>query len=107
MSSILGRRWKTDDKPEEAEDFRKKLTKPNSYGAIYFPWIKALDPSGKSSEPILLPPSGYIAGLYARTDANRGVWKAPAGTEASLGGAVGLAVDLTDVQHGNLNPIEC
>jgi phage tail sheath protein FI len=101
----IGETLETDDKPEEAKAFRAKLTKPNSYGAIYFPWIKALDPSGKSSEPILLPPSGYIAGLYARIDANRGVWKAPAGTEASLGGAVGLAIDLTDVQHGNLNPL--
>lgn len=101
----IGETLETDDRPEEAEAFRKKLTKPNSYGAVYFPWIKALDPSGKSPEPILLPPSGYIAGLYARTDANRGVWKAPAGTEASLGGAVGLAIDLTDVQHGNLNPL--
>ena len=94
-----------DNTPDKAGKFRANLKKPNSYGAIYFPWIKALDPSGKSSEPILLPPSGYIAGLYARTDANRGVWKAPAGTEASLGGAVGLAVELTDVEHGNLNPL--
>lgn len=94
-----------DDLPEEAEDFRNALTKPNSYGAVYFPWIKALDPSGKSSEPILLPPSGYIAGLYARIDAKRGVWKAPAGTEASLSGAVGLALDLTDIEQGNLNRI--
>ncbi|MGH7775204.1 MAG: phage tail sheath family protein [Candidatus Binatia bacterium] len=101
----IGETLATDDTPEEAEAFRAKLTKPNSYGALYFPWIKALDPSGKSSEPILLPPSGYIAGLYARIDASRGVWKAPAGTEASLGGAVGLAIDLTDVQHGNLNPL--
>jgi len=101
----IGETLETDDRPEEAEAFRAKLTKPNSYGAVYFPWIKALDPSGKPSEPILLPPSGYIAGLYARIDANRGVWKAPAGTEASLGGAVGLAIDLTDVQHGNLNPL--
>jgi hypothetical protein len=91
--------------PDETESFRRALTKPNSYGAVYFPWIKALDPSGKSPEPILLPPSGYIAGLYARIDASRGVWKAPAGTEASLSGAVGLAVDLTDVEQGNLNRI--
>ncbi|GAA4095496.1 phage tail sheath family protein [Actinomadura miaoliensis] len=90
---------------DAAETFRKRLTKPNSYGALYFPWIKALDPSGVSAEPVLLPPSGYIAGLYARIDANRGVWKAPAGTSASLGGAVGLAVELTDVDHGNLNPL--
>jgi phage tail sheath protein FI len=64
-----------------------------------------LDPSGRSADPILLPPSGYIAGLYARTDASRGVWKAPAGTQAGLNGVVGLAADITDVQQGNLNPL--
>ena len=94
-----------DDNPDAAEAFRQKLTKPNSYGAVYFPWIKALDPAGILAEPILLPPSGYIAGLYAQIDARRGVWKAPAGTEASLSGAVGLAIDLTDTEQGNLNPI--
>jgi hypothetical protein len=101
----VGEMDRYDDTPAEAEAFRRALTKPNSYGAVYFPWIKALDPSGKSSEPILLPPSGYIAGLYARIDAKRGVWKAPAGTEASLNGAVGLALDLTDIEQGNLNRI--
>lgn len=93
------------DEQDEAQNFRTALTKPNSYGAVYFPWIKAIDPSGKSAEPILLPPSGYIAGLIARIDTSRGVWKAPAGTEASLNGAVGLATDLTDIQQGNLNRI--
>ena len=101
----IGEMDRYDDAPDLAEDFRKVLTKPNSYGAVYFPWIRALDPSGRSAEPILLPPSGYIAGLYARIDASRGVWKAPAGTEASLSGAVGLAIDLTDVEQGNLNRI--
>jgi uncharacterized protein len=101
----IGETGQTDVTVDDAEIFRKSLAKPNSYGALYFPWIKALDPSGASAEPVLLPPSGYVAGLYARTDANRGVWKAPAGTSASLGGAVGLAVDLTDVEHGNLNPL--
>jgi len=101
----IGEMSREDDTAQEAEAFRKQLTKPNSYGALHFPWIKALDPSGVSTQPILLPPSGYIAGLYARIDANRGVWKAPAGTEASLSGAVGLAAELTDVQHGNLNPL--
>jgi phage tail sheath protein FI len=95
----------TDDTPDEAAAFRNKLTTANSYGAVYFPWVKALDPAGVSQQPILLPPSGYMAGLYARIDASRGVWKAPAGTEASLNGVVGLAVELSDVQQGNLNPI--
>src|SRR5262249_7981368 len=101
----IGEMTRDDDTVEDAEAFRKQLTKPNSYGALHFPWIRALDPSGASAQPILLPPSGYIAGLYARIDANRGVWKAPAGTEASLSGAVGLGVELTDVQQGNLNPL--
>jgi phage tail sheath protein FI len=94
-----------DDTAAEAADFRNKLTTANSYGALYFPWVKALDPTGQSREPVLLPPSGYMAGLYARIDASRGVWKAPAGVEASLNGVVGLAAELSDVQHGNLNPL--
>ena len=94
-----------DDDPAEAAAFRNRLTTANSYGALYFPWVKAPDPTGRSREPILLPPAGYVAGLYARIDASRGVWKAPAGVEASLNGVVGLAVELSDVQQGNLNPI--
>ena len=93
-----------DDTVAEALTFRGLLTAPNSYGAVYFPWVSALDPTGVSAQPILLPPSGYVAGLYARIDAARGVWKAPAGIEASLNGVVGLAAELSDVQHGNLNP---
>jgi phage tail sheath protein FI len=49
--------------------------------------------------------SGTIAGLYARTDSTRGVWKAPAGTEGSLRGVSQLAVKLTDPQNGQLNPL--
>lgn len=101
----IGEMTQDDDEPSEAETFRKSLTTPNSYGAVYYPWIMSLDPSGASTEPIALPPSGFIAGLYARTDSRRGVWKAPAGTEASINGAVGLVTNLTDVEQGNLNRI--
>jgi phage tail sheath protein FI len=94
-----------DDSPQDAASFRAAVTTPNSYGALYFPWVKAQDPTGVSRQPILLPPSGYIAGLYARIDSSRGVWKAPAGTEASLNGTVGLAAELSDVQQGTLNPL--
>jgi hypothetical protein len=94
-----------DDEPADAEEFRKRLTKANSYAALYYPWVMALDPSGRTPGRIQLPPSGYMAGLYARIDGARGVWKAPAGTEASLNGVVGLETELTDVQQGNLNPI--
>jgi hypothetical protein len=101
----IGEVGQLDDEPQEAELFRKRLTKANSYSALYYPWVKALDPSGRTPGAITLPPSGYMAGLYARIDGARGVWKAPAGTEASLNGVVGLATELTDVQQGNLNPI--
>ncbi len=76
-------------------------TKKNA--AIYFPWLNAPDPlsEGRLSD---FPPCGFIAGLYARTDATRGVWKAPAGTEATLVGAHSSAVNLTDKQNGILNP---
>ncbi|MFC0541503.1 phage tail sheath family protein [Kutzneria chonburiensis] len=100
----IGETGQLDDEVSDATTFRNKLTTANSYGAVYFPWVKATDPTGRSRDPILLPPSGYVAGLYARTDSARGVWKAPAGTEASLNGVVGLTAELSDVDHGNLNP---
>lgn len=75
---------------------------PNA--ALYWPRILAPDPE---AEGRLRPfaPSGVIAGLMARTDAARGVWKAPAGIEATLIGAPGLEVVLTDGQNGLLNPL--
>jgi hypothetical protein len=93
------------DTIEEAKSFRDLINPKNSYGAVYLPWVRMLDPTGQSAEPILVPPSGFVAGLYARTDARIGVWKAPAGTGVALGGGVGLKVQFTDVQQGNLNPI--
>jgi hypothetical protein len=102
---FIGEMSQDDDPVEDAKTFRDAITPKNSYGAMYAPWVRMLDPTGKSAEPILVPPSGYVAGLYAKTDAQRGVWKAPAGTGVALAGGVGLAVNLTDVQQGNLNPI--
>jgi len=92
-----------DDTLEDVQVFCGKLTVPNSYGAVYFPWLKILDPTGRYREPISVPPSGFVAGIYARIDNNRGVWKAPAGTEAAVSGTVGLTTELTDIQHGELN----
>lgn len=70
--------------------------------AFYFPWVGAPDPAQENRlRPF--PPSGFVAGLYARTDAQRGVWKAPAGTEASLNGAAGVMQTLTDNENGTLN----
>jgi phage tail sheath protein FI len=55
----------------------------SSYAALYYPWIEILDPNqrpeqGAPPPKISLPPSGFVAGIYARTDIARGVWKAPA-----------------------------
>jgi len=91
-----------DDEKDDALTYANTLTGKTSYAAVYFPWLKTLDPKGGAS-PILVPPSGFVAGIYARTDARRGVWKAPAGTEASVGGVIGLATNLTDVEQGPLN----
>lgn len=92
----------TDNTLTEAEMWRDGINAPNSYGAAYFPWLKMLDPNG-GPEPIPVPPSGYVAGVYARTDARRGVWKTPAGVQASVAGTVGLVTELTDEQQGGLN----
>lgn len=70
--------------------------------AAYFPWMRQGDPL-MSGVVRAFPPSGAVAGLFARTDSQRGVWKAPAGTEALVNGAVGLAVTLTDMENGVLN----
>jgi hypothetical protein len=94
-----------DDTVDEARDFLNGLTVKSSYGAIYYPWLKMVDPTAVSPEPISVPPSGFVAGMYARIDAKRGVWKAPAGTEANIGGATGLLADTTDTQQDFLNPI--
>jgi phage tail sheath protein FI len=71
--------------------------------AFYFPWVKAADPL-QENRPGEFPPCGFMAGLYARTDSNRGVWKAPAGTEASLTGALAPKTVLTNDENGVLNP---
>lgn len=78
---------------------------PNSdHAAVYFPWIKIADPlnGGKLRT---VAPSGTMAGLYARTDSNRGIWKAPAGTEATLTGVQAMNYPLTDPENGFLNPL--
>jgi phage tail sheath protein FI len=72
--------------------------------AFYYPWITAADPL-QQNRPRDFPPSGFVAGIYARTDAARGVWKAPAGSEASVTGALGVSTLLTNGENGVLNPL--
>ncbi len=69
--------------------------------ALYFPRISGADPLNPTQQADMAS-SGAVAGIYARTDARRGVWKAPAGTEARIGGGrPGEA--MTDRQQGPLN----
>lgn len=72
--------------------------------ALYFPRISESDP-GLGNAIRDFPPSGAVAGLYARTDASRGVWKAPAGVDAALNGVQGVSVSLTNEENGQLNPL--
>jgi hypothetical protein len=78
---------------------------PNARNAaIYFPRIREADPK-RDVQLDTFVPSGMVAGVMARTDTQRGVWKAPAGTDASLDGTVGLATNLTDDENGMINPL--
>ena len=67
----------------------------SAFSALYFPWVQVLDPSTGVGR--LVPPTGHVAGVFARTDAERGVHKAPAGVTAGrVTGVVGLEFPVTD-----------
>jgi len=72
--------------------------------ALYFPAVRMVDPL-RDSRVDTFAPSGIIAGVIARTDVQRGVWKAPAGLDASLNGVQDLQVNLNDLENGQLNPL--
>jgi len=81
------------------------LTKSDFMG-WYWPHLKTSDPVGTGLNPtISIPPAGAIAGIFARTDRLRGVWKAPAGVEATLGSIVGIEHELLDAHQDDLNPL--
>ena len=71
--------------------------------AVFFPRLKQVNPLTGALEEF--PPCGTIAGVFARTDAARHVWKAPAGLETTLVGTVGLGAALSDADSGLLNPV--
>jgi phage tail sheath protein FI len=69
--------------------------------AFYYPWIEVMDPLSK--RPMLVPPSGHVAGVWCRVDATRGVHKAPA-NEVVMG-ANGLGFQITQAEQGGLNKV--
>jgi phage tail sheath protein FI len=72
----------------------------SKYAAYYYPWIQILDPVTNMSKYV--PPGGHVTGIYARTDTERGVHKAPANTPVN--GALGLKFDVADAEQAILNP---
>jgi len=80
------------------------LTVVDENGAAFFPRLRLPDPLN-NFQLRTFAPCGVVAGLYARIDASRGVFKAPAGTEATLSGVQGLVYKLSDAENGVLNPL--
>lgn len=72
--------------------------------ALFFPRLLQPNPL-RDGQPEVFAASGAVAGIFARTDATRGVWKAPAGLDATLVGVPSLSVALTDAENGELNPL--
>lgn len=85
--------------PSEVRDQRASLD--SKYGSLYYPWVRAFDPITETQ--IALPPSGFVTGIYARNDVERGVHKAPANEVVRL--ATGFELLLNKSQQEALNPI--
>ncbi len=97
----------TPNNVSDAQKVKEWLGKTNirhKNAALYFPRIKVADTLNEFRLRSF-GASGTVAGLYSRTDSNRGIWKAPAGTEAALVNVQGLDYTLTDEQNGTLNPL--
>ena len=83
--------------------WRSELDSDRGYAALYYPWVKVLDPLRLGGNPVrAVPPSGHVAGLYARTDADPGVHKAPANGEARW--AEDVTFEVEPALQGALNP---
>src|SRR6185436_3108294 len=71
----------------------------SKYAALYYPWVRILDPVTR--QEIDLPPSGFVAGIFARNDIERAVYKAPA--NEVVNGAIGFEAMLNKAQQDVLN----
>lgn len=89
---------------KKLSDFTNPFGIDGRNAALFFPHVWLADPLQKN-QLAKFPPSGAIAGVFARTDVQRGVWKAPAGTDATLNGVQKVGVVLTDRENGILNPL--
>lgn len=87
---------------QAAVKWRRDLNFDTSYAALYYPWVKIADLSN-GGKLKLVPPSGHVAGLYNRTDAGRGVHKAPAND--TLLGVLDLEIQISQGEQDQLNPL--
>jgi len=89
---------------QQVNDWRMNIAGYDSkYAAMYYPWIQVADPTpGATKTTLFMPPSGHMAGVWARSDGERGVHKAPA--NEVMRGVLGLETILTDSEQGVLNP---
>jgi phage tail sheath protein FI len=91
--------------PLIGDDIQGSTVPKSTNGAMYFPYLRSGDPQRGAVFPY--PPGGFVAGMFATTDNNRGVWKAPAGLQTVILDTVGV-VDtghMTDARQGTLNPL--
>ncbi|MEO8394711.1 MAG: phage tail sheath family protein [Chloroflexota bacterium] len=89
--------------PQEVKDWRFEVNYDTSRAALYYPWIEIADLTGRNGRTRMVPPSGHVAGIYARTDETRGVHKAPA--NEIVRNSLGLEVRVTKGEQDLLNPI--
>src|SRR5579875_317772 len=92
--------------PQQVKEWRSDVAMYDSaFAALYYPWIKVENPlatNGADAE-ILVPPSGHIAGVWARVDETRGVWKAPA--NETIAGCLDVEYPVTKAEQSLLNPV--
>lgn len=103
--------------PEPSEELETEadvlgLGLPTStYSVLYYPWLEVTNPFFDAEDnpgvprTVLVPPSGYAAGMWSRIDGRRGVWKAPAGVETGLLGLSGPEFTVEDAEQSQLNPL--
>lgn len=91
--------------PQDVQALKGKID--SKYAALYYPWVRVSNPLAATdplqTTEIDLPPSGFVCGVYARTDVQRGVWKAPA--NETVTGALGLERAISFGEQETLNPL--
>jgi phage tail sheath protein FI len=107
---MLGNRMAILDAPpgmtvQQIKEWRSDVAMYDSqFAALYYPWIKVDNPAGTNGDrEVFVPPSGHIAGVWARTDDTRGVWKAPAND--TIRGCIDVERPITKSEQALLNPI--